>query len=213
MKTLVLALGLMLATMASASAALVFEGTISDPPTAVDWIYFSVDTPGQVTIDVLAREQVGPVYVGSQNEEIDHNGDGEITLLDAHIILFANPVGGPTLADYIDENDDCNPTTPQPGAGADDGSTSPYDSFLQLNLAAGEYALALGSYELTSQDAIDGFNDDALYDLRYGGDYRVTITGAYEGPGQDPVIPEPATMALIGLGLTGLAAGRRRRRA
>lgn len=206
MKTLVIALGLMLATVASASAALVVEGEIPDP-TAVDFIYFTVESTQVVTIDILSREEIG-WHTAAGNELIDLNGDGEITLLDTFIHLFPN-LATLTPADVIASNDDAGLLL-----GTADGSTSPHDSFLELTLNAGDYALALGAYDLSVENAILGVNPEGIM----FGDYRVTITGAIayvepiiDDPNDDPVIPEPATVALIGLGLTGLAAFRRRR--
>lgn len=58
-----------------------------------------------------------------------------------------------------------------------------------------------GLYTVQVWDFLSGPGDPPF-------DYQITITGT----GGDPVVPEPATMTLLGLGIVGLAARARRNR-
>lgn len=136
----------------------------------VDYIYFTVNSAGPVTIDMLSVESDGDV-------DIDHNNDGEIAYIDPYIYLFRDD-GSLDADDYIDENDD--------GPTGDDGSTYSYDSYLSLPLEPGDYILAVGCYDLSLADAIGGTNysTDYIYGPDWGsgsefdhGDYQVTFTG------------------------------------
>ena len=163
----------------------------------VDRIYFRVNTGGVIEIDTLSWEENGGW--------VDVNGDGEDVFFDPYIYLF-NDDGSLDAGDYITENDDSINTF-------GDGSISALDSYLALNLAAGNYVLTIGGYFHDVNDAVDGFNPgtgsgfypiDSNFLVADHGDYRVTFTGDVS------IVPEPSSlMALLGLG--GLAILRRRR--
>jgi len=140
-------------------------GGSSAPRTA-----FTVDTAGTVTIDVLARG-------------FDVDGDGSNSNLDSYMYLFnADPNGVGGLGTLVDFNDD--------SSGTPDGSTSNLDSFLSLTLAAGDYVVVVGEYELTEQEARDQLNDatisgDGDFQLTFSGDVTVPGGTFIEGGGND----------------------------
>ena len=202
-----------------ANADLIYDGTIyrtgggavgipynsANVETTVDHIYFTVNTSGTIEIDLLSWELDQPYT--TPVVPTDLNGDGEIAYLDTYIYLF-NDDGSLDAADYIASNDDDSSFSSHP-----DGSINHYDSYISEWLSAGDYILAVGTYELEIGQAIAGHNPESrgpatnlepypsvatVYDH---GDYRVTFRG--------DVIPEPATILLLSLG--SLALNRKRR--
>ena len=83
----------------------------------------------------------------------------------------------------------------------------------------GTYATAGSTHALfDGVDELFYFNGNSVADLVAGDDAEVILTvegygafGVY-GDAAPPVVPEPATMTLLGLGITGIAARRRFRK-
>jgi hypothetical protein len=183
----------------------------------VDHWDFTVNTAGNIGIDLLSWE----TKLGTN---VDVNGDGEIAMVDTHIRLFADD-GSLDAADFLFANNKSIWTL-------GDGSISIRDSYLNKNLAIGNYTLAVGAYNLTTAEAIAQTNSPNNYPIGGGviggpegdntvnydhGDYQITWTGDVTitggpGVGQGTPIPEPTTVALLGIGLVGLAGAEVRRR-
>ncbi len=165
-----------------------------DTVSTIDKIYFTVNSPGITNIDILSWEQNETSGLGQ-----DANGDGEIAFMDSYIYLF-NDDGSLDLGDYVTENDDAPATF-----GEDDGSLSDLDSYISINLAAGDYVLTVGGFFYEASEGIAGQNPgtgNGLYPVTQGavpfetlvhshGDYRVTISG-------NVGVPEPGSVAALG---------------
>lgn len=192
----------------------------------VDYIPFTIEAARgiafPVVFDVLSVEatQDGPWFPR------DLNKDGEIAFIDSHIHVFrAAPVrGSDKLGELVGSNDD------NFEEGFDDGTLYGFDSFLRLNLTAGNYVLAISSYSFSEAEARAGANlvSSGPYTLETNpadewsnfdhGDYRIRAsfdTAArgnatiFDVSGTIFVIPAPAGAML--LGAAGLIASRRRR--
>lgn len=142
----------------------------------VDYIYFTVNSPGTITIDVLSFELNDADW-----SWVDVNGDGEVAFLDSYIRLFRDD-GSLGTDDQIAYNDDSSSTF-------GDGSIESYDSYLSLDFTADDLAtgdsfvLAISNYSLSLNSAVAGVNSSSFgpwtqdFFQSDHGDYRVTFTG------------------------------------
>jgi PEP-CTERM motif len=178
------------------AAAAWYSGTDNAVQTTVGIHRFTVNSPGSVTFDILSWEGAGG---SSTSPPTDINGDGEIAFFDAHIRLYNALTNALVMA-----NDDSDATF-------GDGSIYNRDAFMSANLAAGDYFLAVGSFDFNDADALSGSAfgtgpitwNGASYVVADHGDYRLTVTGDVSE------IPEPGAMALAGLVLAGVGLARR----
>lgn len=205
-------------TSSSMKAALVVDGSIFEVlnssgtriGSTVDHWRFKVNSPGVVTIDVLSWEVDFQDWDSDLNylEVFDVNGDGEIAFFDSVIWLF-NDDGVLDAGDAIATNDDS-------GSTFGDGSIITYDSYLSLNLAAGNYVLAIGAFSLDVNEAIAGLNNSTQFPWTANGvsnptpnidhgDYRITWTGDLAITGSPHAsIPESSSLLCCGIVALGL---------
>ena len=125
----------------------------------------------------------GQIVSDESNSSVDHwkiahtGGDLKIDVfadgfngstLDSEMRLFRVESDGSLT--QVAANDD--------GASGYDGSTSGRDSFLlEENLAAGTYVLSIGSYPLSSSEAVATGSDYANISSTAAGAYQITLTG------------------------------------
>ncbi|GMG15569.1 unnamed protein product [Phytophthora fragariaefolia] len=121
------------------------DGTIESTATftSVDYVNFQLSSDAVVELDILSMEEK------SGGGYVDVNDDCNAGYLDSSIVLFSvNTATGAMTALAANDN------APD-GYGSADGSISSADSYLYLQLTAGNYRLAVSASGLTPKQAAD----------------------------------------------------------
>ncbi len=151
-------------------------------------VYISNTDPGAV-------QYVAFDVTGSGTFNIDAEGSETLGALynsDPEIYLFSNSL---SLANLI--------------GGNDDGGVGFNALISNISLALGHYILAVSEFSFDSNEAISGLNAGSVGDPGF---VRISISSQDGSAGFGGQVPEPASLALLGFGLFGLAAVRRKHR-
>lgn len=152
----------------------------------IDTFSFSVTTGGLTTFDILAR---------GFNSGVSGQG------LSDSMFRIAADDGSLDAGDFLYVDDD--------GGLGSDGSTSGLDSFLSVNMTAGDYLFFIGAFSLDINEILtDTFSTPSASNA---GDYQLTYSSNVSIGAA--AVAEPSSLALLGLGLFGLGVARTRKSA
>lgn len=151
-------------------------------------VYISNTDPGSVQYVAFDVTGAGTFNIGAEGSATL----GALYNEDPEIYLFSNSL---SLANLI---------------GVDDDGGEGYNALISnISLALGHYILAVSEFQFEIDEAIAGVNADSVQDP---GLVRISISSQDGSAGLGGQVPEPASLALLGFGLFGLAAVRRKHR-
>jgi hypothetical protein len=177
-----------------------------DAASEVDLWTFSLSRSTDLIIDVMAFEGCGfgnSVDFIANVDDIFGNGPYNDNLKASfHLFTSSGALVGSADTEYYDS---------APGRHDTQSGQDPYLSL--TGVAAGDYLLAIGARDLSSADAWAASNSEGSSWSTEGGtkynNYQITFEAISGGMSKPILIPEPATMALLALGLIGIAALRK----